>query len=184
MCSGRVDPEFVFRAFAKGMDGVFIGACRLGECNYVTHGNYHAQNMTLLCKKILEYIGLNPQRLMIGFMSSGEGNIFAETMDDFSRQAASLGPLGSSEGLDPEELRRRLSEVVKLIPYIKIVKRDKLKARVEEGGEDGFYTAEEIERLFNKVDSFWINPDKCQACMICGRKCRSRPLPGPRVRFT
>jgi coenzyme F420-reducing hydrogenase delta subunit/Fe-S-cluster-containing hydrogenase component 2 len=171
MCSGRVDLEFVFRALAKGMDGVFIGACRLGECNYVTHGNYHAQNMTLLGKKILEYIGLNPERLMIGFMSSGEGNIFAETVDDFSRQAASLGPLGSSEGIDSEEVSRRLSEVVKLIPYIKIVKRDKLEATVEEGAEDGFYTVEEVERLFSEVDSYRIDPDKCQACMICARKC-------------
>ena len=48
MCSGRVDLAFVLRAFSKGMDGVFIGACHLNECNYITHGNYHALNMVLL----------------------------------------------------------------------------------------------------------------------------------------
>ena len=56
MCSGRVDLSFVLRAFSKGMDGVFIGGCRLNECNYVTQGNYHALGMVLLCKKIMELI--------------------------------------------------------------------------------------------------------------------------------
>ena len=51
MCSGRVDLEFVLRAFSNGMDGVFIGGCRLNECNYITHGNYHALTMVLLCRK-------------------------------------------------------------------------------------------------------------------------------------
>ena len=45
MCSGRVDLEFVLRAFSNGMDGVFVGGCRLNECNYITHGNYDALNM-------------------------------------------------------------------------------------------------------------------------------------------
>ena len=51
MCSGRVDLAFVLRAFSKGVDGVFIGGCHLNECNYITHGNYHALNMVLLCQK-------------------------------------------------------------------------------------------------------------------------------------
>ena len=62
MCSGRVDLAFVLRAFSNGMDGVFIGGCRLNECNYITHGNYDALNMLLLCRKIMEHIGLNPER--------------------------------------------------------------------------------------------------------------------------
>ena len=48
MCSGRVDMAFVLRAFSKGADGVFIGGCHLNECNYITHGNYHALNMVHL----------------------------------------------------------------------------------------------------------------------------------------
>ena len=51
MCSGRVDLEFIFRAFANGMDGVFIGGCRLNECNYITQGNYDALNLVLLSEK-------------------------------------------------------------------------------------------------------------------------------------
>ncbi len=89
MCSGRVDLEFVLRAFSNGTDGVFIGGCHLGDCNYVTHGNYHALNMVLLCRKIMEYIGLNPERLRIKFMSAGDGIPFAEMMSDFSRKVNS-----------------------------------------------------------------------------------------------
>jgi len=51
MCSGRVDLEFLLRAFSNGQDGVFVGGCRLGECNYVTHGNYDALANVHLCKK-------------------------------------------------------------------------------------------------------------------------------------
>ena len=105
MCSGRVDLEFVLRAFSKGMDGVFIGGCRLNECNYITHGNYHALNMVLLCKKIMEHIGLNPERLRIAFMSSGEGNLFSEIIDDFGKKIKELGPLGASDEGDENELR-------------------------------------------------------------------------------
>src|SRR5271157_4601970 len=81
MCSGRVDLSFVLRAFSNGMDGVFIGGCRLNECNYITHGNYHALNMVLLSKKLMEHLGLSPERLRIAFMSSGEGLLFAEVVN-------------------------------------------------------------------------------------------------------
>ena len=179
MCSGRVDLEFVLRAFSNGMDGVFIGGCRLNECNYITHGNYHALNMVLFCKKILAHIGLNPDRLMIGFMSSGEGNIFAETVNDFSKTIGALGPLGASEGMDRGELNSRLMEVRKLIPYIKIVKKTKLEQRVEsEEDYEEFYTAEEIDQLFSEVASYYIDPEKCQACMICLRRCPVEAIQG------
>ena len=82
MCSGRVALEFVLRAFANGIDGVFIGGCRLNECNYITQGNYHALNMVLLAKRMMQHIGLNPDRLRIEFMSSAEGVVFAEVMSD------------------------------------------------------------------------------------------------------
>ena len=179
MCSGRVDLEFVLRAFANGIDGVFIGGCRLNECNYITHGNYDALNMVLLCRKIMEHIGLNPDRLRVEFMSSGEGNIFTEVVDDFRKEVKALGPLGKSEGVDEDELKSKLEEIRKLIPYIKIVKRKKLETRLENKDErDGFFTKDEIEKLFSEVVSYHIAPDKCQACMICLRKCPVEAIVG------
>jgi coenzyme F420-reducing hydrogenase delta subunit/ferredoxin len=179
MCSGRVDPEFVVRAFSNGMDGVFIGGCRLNECNYATHGNYHALNMALLCKRILEHVGLDPERLRIEFMSSAEGNRFAEVMGEFGDQVKRLGPVGEAEGVGPSELGTRLTEVRKLVPYIKRVKNEKLASRLENPDDyDGLFTKDEIERLFSEVVSYYIDPEKCQACMICARRCPTGAIVG------
>ena len=179
MCSGRVDLAFVIRAFSNGMDGVFIGGCRLNECNYLTHGNYHALSMVLLCKKIMEHLGLNPERLKIEFMSSGEGQILAEALSDFGKKVRSLGPLGKGEGIDADELKAKLEEVAKLVPYIKIAKREKLASRLESEEEyDGFFTREEIDALFREVTSYYIDPEKCQACMICARRCPVEAIVG------
>jgi coenzyme F420-reducing hydrogenase delta subunit/ferredoxin len=172
MCSGRVDPEFVFRALANGMDGVFIGGCRLGECNYITHGNYHALNMTLLCRRIMEHMGLYPERLRIEFMSSAEGGRFAELMGDFGDQVRSLGPVGKAEGVGQQELGARLAEVRRLVPYIKRVKHEKLASRLANPDEyDTLFTRDEIEKLFSEVISYYIDPEKCQACLICANRC-------------
>jgi F420-non-reducing hydrogenase iron-sulfur subunit len=184
MCSGRVDLAFVLRAFEKGMDGVFIGGCRLKECNYVTHGNYNALNMVLLCRKIMEHIGLNPKRLRIEFMSGGEGILFADVINSFSRQVEALGPLGKGEGMDENALRTKIQEVIKLVPYIKIVKRDKLQSRLENKEEyEGLFTRDEVDRLFREVISYHIDPDKCMACMICFKKCPVEAIVGGKNRI-
>ncbi len=172
MCSGRVDLEFVFRAFSNGMDGVFIGGCRLNECKYITHGNYHALNMVLLCRKIMEHIGLNPDRLRIEFMSSAEGILFAELVNDFGSKVKELGPLGIGEGIDQNELKSKLAEIRKLVPYIKLVKNEKLASRLENPEEyDKLFTKDEIDKLLSEVISYYIDPEKCQACMICAKRC-------------
>ena len=184
MCSGRVDLAFVLRAFSNGMDGVFIGGCRLKECNYVTHGNYNALNMVLLCRKIMEHIGLNPERLRIEFMSGGEGILFVDVINDFSKKVEALGPLGKGEGIDENELKTKIQEVAKLIPYIKMVKREKLGSRLEnKEAHDALFTRDEVDRLFRDVISYHIDPDKCQACMICFKKCPVEAITGGKNRI-
>jgi len=172
MCSGRVDLDFVLRAFSNGMDGVFIGGCRLNECNYTTHGNYHALNMVLLCRKIMEHIGLNPERLRIEFMSSAEGVLFAEVMSEFGNKVNKLGPLGKAEGIGHNELKSKLVEITKLVPYIKLVKNEKLASRLQNPEEyDKLFTKDEIDKLFSEIVSYYIDPEKCQACMTCAKRC-------------
>jgi F420-non-reducing hydrogenase iron-sulfur subunit len=174
MCSGRVDPAFVLRAFSNGMDGVLIGGCRLNECNYITHGNYHALTVALLCKRIMEHIGLNPERLRVEFMSSAEGNLFAEVMSDFGNKVTELGPLGKGkgEGIDQSELKSKLAEITKLVPYIKVVKNEKLASHLVNTEEyDKLFTKDEIDKLFREVISYYIDPGKCQACMTCAKRC-------------
>jgi coenzyme F420-reducing hydrogenase delta subunit/Fe-S-cluster-containing hydrogenase component 2 len=184
MCSGRVDLEFLLRAFSNGLDGVFIGGCRLNECNYITHGNYHALNLVLLCKRIMEHIGLNPERLTVEFMSAGDGILFTEGIEDFVKTVKALGPLGEAEKMNKTELASKLAEVTRLVPYIKIAKQEKLAARLEnENAYAGHFTSAEIDRLFKEVVSYYIDPQKCQACMICLRKCPVEAIAGAKNRI-
>ncbi len=175
---------FVLRAFLKGVDGVFIGACHLNECNYTTHGNYQALSMVNIFKKIMQNIGLNPERLMIGFQSGSEANLFVENAGNFVKKVKALGPLGKGEGIDGNELKSKLEAVNKLIPYIKLVKMDKLALRLDKEDEyDELFTSDEIDRLFREVISYHIDPDKCRACMICLKKCPVEAIVGGKNRI-
>jgi coenzyme F420-reducing hydrogenase delta subunit len=152
MCSGRVDLEFVLRAFSNGTDGVFIGGCRLNECNYITHGNYDALSNVLLCKKIMEHIGLNPERLRIEFMSSGDGNLLVEVINDFCKKVGKIGLLGKSEGIDEKGLMFKLEAVNKLIPYVKLVERERLRVPFKSEEEyHKFFTSDEVNRLIDEL---------------------------------
>jgi F420-non-reducing hydrogenase iron-sulfur subunit len=152
MCSGRVDLEFIFRAFAKGADGVFIGGCHLNDCHYNPEGNYDALGNSFIAKRILGHLGINPDRLRLEWVSAGEGIRFAEVMNDFSAKVKSLGPFGQSEEIDVAELRSRLDTATQLVPYIKLVERERLRVpvRTEEGYEK-FFGSAEFDELFKEL---------------------------------
>ena len=172
MCSGRVELEFIFRAFANGQDGVLIGGCRLNECNYITHGNYDALSNTYICKNIMERIGLNPERLSIEFMSGGEGNRLAEVVDNFTGKVKELGPLGEAEGIEKNKLKGDIEAVRKLIPYLKLVEREKLRPPVRsEKAYHEFYNSEEVNRLFDNLIGDKLTLSRIVALL------REKPLP-------
>jgi len=152
MCSGRVDLEHVLRAFSNKMDGVFIGGCRLNECNYATQGNYHALSMVLLCKRIMQHLGLNPERLRIELISGSEGGLFVETVNGFVRDMKALGPLGLGEGIDEKGLRLKLQAATNLVPYLRVVANERLRVRFNTEEEyEKFYSSEEMNRLFGEL---------------------------------
>jgi len=152
MCSGRVDLEFILRAFLRGQDGVLIGGCRLNECNYVTQGNYDALGNTYICKKLMEHIGLNPERLRIAFMSSGDGILLAEVIDEFTNYIRELGRIGKDEGEDENGLKVKLEAAKKLVPYIRLVERERLRVPFKsEEAYTKFFTSDEFDGLFNDL---------------------------------
>ena len=184
MCTGRVDLAFILRALQQGADGVIVGGCWLGECHYVTEGNYYALNMMHLAKRLLEHAGLNPDRLRVEWISAAEGVRFAEIMNDFTEKLRELGPAGESEGLNRKALESRLEEIQKLVPYIKVEMKEKLARRLEKEEEyEQLYTAEEVTRLIDEVISYYIDPEKCEACMICGRQCPVDAIDGGKNRI-
>jgi coenzyme F420-reducing hydrogenase delta subunit len=111
MCSGRIDPSLVMDTFLNGADGVFIGACLLGECHY-TDGNLHALARVSVTHKVLSFVGVNPERLVVRMMSSAEGAKFVNYTTEFTEAVKKLGPLGGSEGLGGKDLKLKL-EVAK-----------------------------------------------------------------------
>jgi len=106
MCSARVDLAHIFRAFSNGVDGVFIGGCHINDCHYITNGNYNALGMVKICKKLLEYIGINPERLRLEWVSAGEGIRFANIMRE--RLRAPLQLRASAE--EPEAAHNKFFE--------------------------------------------------------------------------
>jgi len=148
MCSGRVDLEFLLRAFSNGQDGVFVGGCKLDECNYITHGNYDALANVHLCRKIMARIGLNPERLRIEFMSGADGGLLAEVTNDFTNQVKALGPLGT----DTDNLDSKLNAARKLVPYIKLVERERLRipSKSKQAYEE-FFTSDQFDKLFDEL---------------------------------
>ena len=152
MCSGRVDLAFILRAFSNGTDGVFIGGCWLGECHYVTEGNYDAVSMVHLCRKLLEQVGVNPERLRLEWVSASEGIRFAEIITDFTKLLKELGPLGIGEGIDENVLKLKLEADKNLVPYIKLVERERLRVHFDTKEEyNEFFTSDEVDRLFHEL---------------------------------
>jgi len=96
MCTGRVDPQFVVRAFRNGADGVIISGCHPGDCHY-SEGNYKALRRTILLQHMLRAYGVNPQRLRLVWVSASEGDKWAETATDMTATIRKLGPLKLSE---------------------------------------------------------------------------------------
>ena len=152
MCSARVDLMHILRAFTNGSDGIFIGGCHLCDCHYVTSGNFNAFAMVQVCRKILEHIGVNPERLRLEWVSAGEGIRFANFMNEYSAELTKMGPLGKAEGLDDKVLAFKLEAVKKLIPYIKLVLTQRLHVsdRTEEAYHK-FFSSSEFDRLFEEI---------------------------------
>ncbi len=92
MCSGRVDPQFVVEAFAKGADGVLIGGCHPGDCHYA-EGNYKMLRRFQLLKRMLHDLGIEEERLRLEWISAAEGEKVKTVIDDMVEKLKALGPL-------------------------------------------------------------------------------------------
>jgi coenzyme F420-reducing hydrogenase delta subunit len=91
-CSGRISPELVLRTFREGADGVMVLGCHIGDCHYSTGNHRTAKRMPML-KKLLEYTGIDPQRLYINWVSAAEGEKFASVITEFTEKMRSLPPM-------------------------------------------------------------------------------------------
>ncbi len=92
MCSGRVDPQFILEAFARGADGVLIGGCHPGDCHYM-EGNYKALRRMQLLKRMLSDMGIHEQRFRLEWISASEGERVKTVINEMTESIRGLGPL-------------------------------------------------------------------------------------------
>ena len=91
MCSGRINPMFIVNALQEGADGVLIGGCHPGDCHY-SQGNYYARRKFQIMRKILEYLGVNPARVRMSWVSASEGQKFADVISEVIGDVKKIGP--------------------------------------------------------------------------------------------
>jgi len=91
MCSGRLEPQFILRAFEIGADGVLVAGCHLGECHYIS-GNERAKVKVAQTQELLDVLGVDRRRLRLEWLSGSEGIKFAKTMDEFTKLLIEMGP--------------------------------------------------------------------------------------------
>jgi F420-non-reducing hydrogenase iron-sulfur subunit len=92
MCSGRLDPTFIFKALASGADAVMITGCHPGECHYIEQ-NYKALRRYLLVRRTLAQLGVEPERVKLVWASAAEGLHLAQEITKFTEEVRALGPL-------------------------------------------------------------------------------------------
>src|SRR4030066_2528702 len=105
MCSGRVDPVFIPKAFLGGFDGTMILGCHPGDCHYLT-GNFQAEKKIQLTRKIFEMAGIGSERILLDWVSAGEGERFSQVVRQFVEKIRQLGPFP----LD-QEMKERIEAI-------------------------------------------------------------------------
>jgi F420-non-reducing hydrogenase iron-sulfur subunit len=92
MCSGRVNPLFVMNALQQGADGVIIAGCHPGDCHYMS-GNYYARRRFNLMRNFLEYLGVEPERVRMSWVSASEGAKWKEVVEEVTDDIKKIGPM-------------------------------------------------------------------------------------------
>lgn len=142
MCSGRVDPIFIPKAFLVGYDGVMILGCHPGDCHYLT-GNYQAEKKIHLTRKLLNMAGIDSERLLLDWVSAGEGERFSQVVRQFIEKIRSVGPFPLDQemkgklqavraSLDGEKIRWMVGKGPELMEMENVYKERVPKERLEE----------------------------------------------------
>ncbi len=96
MCSGRVDPVHILEGFKSGADGVLVTGCHPGDCHYVS-GNFSTERRVEIMKKVVNKIGIDPERIRLEWVSASEGRKYAELVKEYTDSIRKLGPFPLNE---------------------------------------------------------------------------------------
>ena len=91
-CSGRVSPELVLRSFMQGADGVMVLGCHIGDCHY-GNGNHRTAKRFPVYHRLMDYMGIEKERLWVQWVSASEGQLFAEVVTEFTERLRQMPPM-------------------------------------------------------------------------------------------
>jgi F420-non-reducing hydrogenase iron-sulfur subunit len=89
-CSGRINPLFIFKALEEGADGVMVSGCHPGDCHYIS-GNRYAKRKLAMLRRLLEWVGIEPERIHFTWLSASEGARYAVEVAEFVDKVRALG---------------------------------------------------------------------------------------------
>lgn len=101
-CTGRIDPVFILRAFQRGADGVLVSGCHPGDCHYMA-GNLHARRRFAAFRGLLDFVGVDLNRLQFSWVSAAEGGKWVEVVTDLTERIRTMGPMEEFKALETEE---------------------------------------------------------------------------------
>ncbi|HID08246.1 MAG TPA: hydrogenase iron-sulfur subunit [Armatimonadetes bacterium] len=91
-CTGRIDPLFIVKAFEQGADAVLVSGCHPGDCHYV-QGNYLARRRFTIFRALMQFMGLEMQRLQFAWVSASEGAKWADLIEEITNELKAIGPM-------------------------------------------------------------------------------------------
>jgi len=100
-CTGRIDPVFILKAFERGADGVLVSGCHPGDCHY-NAGNFHARRRWLLFRDLLDFAGIEPERLQFSWVSASEGRKWVDVINGVTDAGRARGPLAGYQAINKE----------------------------------------------------------------------------------
>ncbi len=173
MCSGRVDPVFILDAFLKGVDGVLVLGCHLGDCHYIS-GNYEAVIKMEVLDKLLGFCGYS-ERLRLDWVSASEGGRFAEIVNEFTEKIRNLGP-------SPIKNKNQKAEITDELNAIKFALSDvRLRALIARKRsittEGNVYEEEVPEEDYNKLLEQAINDEYLRHKILVKIKNKGKSVP-------
>jgi len=182
MCSGRVEPAFVLRAFETGADGVLVGGCHPGDCHYVS-GNLKAEKRMENTKKLLNLLGLRPERLRLEWISASEGAKFAQVIRNFTDDLSKMEPNPLKVKVNPKaphaliNTKKMISEVSKKTNVQYCLECGKCTGSCPISKVNNAYSPRRtVERfLLGYGDKMLYGADvwTCLTCFTCSERCPS-----------
>lgn len=90
-CTGRIDFMFLLKAFANGADGIIVSGCHPNDCHY-TSGNFHAKRRWIMFRELMDFMGVDMNRVTFSWVSAAEGAKWADVVNTTVNRIRELGP--------------------------------------------------------------------------------------------